>query len=232
MTTKMRWVLGVCIVIGVVLLAYILGTLLGYGIKQWVFTDPTPTSTVVVPTATSKAQKAEPTVKPAKAVATAKPAKEVATAKPAKPTALVEPTAAPQPTILVGDEGPCKGSSKNIHFLETEMGVGNSNELKIHFELNDGQVLLAWGSLVYRYELGSDGINEIPFSEGRTFVTVKGPWKGDLKVVNGAFRKGQVLTDMSQVQSFWGDVIDCDLQRSLPVQEQRRGLYRWFKINW
>ena len=212
MTTKMRWVLGVCIVIGVVLLAYILGTLLGYGIKQWwVFTDPTPTSTtiaksptptVVVPTATSKAQKAEPTVKPA------------------KPTALVEPTAAPQPTILVGEEGPCKGGSTNVHFLETQEGIGNSGFLEYSIDLGVGEVALIWGSQV------------VPgFGSGRSFVTIAGPWVGKVGIFNGAVRQGRVLTDLAQTQKFWGKIIDCDLQRNIPLEEQKN-LYEQFKVNW
>jgi hypothetical protein len=149
----------------------------------------------------------------------------VPTTVPVQPTAVptappAEPTAVPVPTTLVGDEGPCKGGSSNIHFLETREGLGNSGWLEYDVSLAEEEVALIWGSQIPGY------------GDGRSFLTVAGPWSGRVGVFNGAVRQGRVLTDLNQVQSFWGNVIDCDLQRALPIAEQRRGLYQQFRLNW
>lgn len=197
------------------------------GHSFWSTATPTVTA---MPTATAKAvATATTTAMPtatAKAVAAAKPASKPKpqqvqpTAVPVAPTA-VPPTAVPAaPTTLVGDEGPCKGGSTNTHFLETKEGVGNSAWLEYDIKLAQGEVALAWGS-------------QIPgFGDGRAFITIAGPWAGKVGILNGAVRQGRVLTDLAQVQRFWGDVIDCDLQRSVPLKEQKRGLYTQFKLNW
>jgi hypothetical protein len=124
------------------------------------------------------------------------------------------------PTVLTGDEGPCQGGTQNIHFVETREGRGNSGFLEYQIDIAAGEVGLAWGS-------------EIPgFGTGRSFVTIAGPWKGTVGIFNGAVREGKVLTDLSQVQKFWGRIIDCDIQRAIPLKEQKNGLYTQYKLNW
>ena len=229
-------VLGVIAIVGYLVWGVVFG-LQWFGFVPSATVEPTAVPTVeateVVPTATIAATSTQiPTATATVKVAAAKPAKKPAAAA-KQPVAqqqvqqavvqatAIPPTAVPAaPTVLRGDEGPCKGGTNNVHFVETREGIGNSGWLEYDITLQKGEVGLAWGS-------------NIPgFGEGRSFVTIAGPWAGKIGIFNGAYRQGQVLTDLSQTQSFWGDIIDCDLQRSLPIDQQKRGLYQKFKVNW
>jgi hypothetical protein len=180
---------------------------------------PTASATAAEPTATQAATATAVAAKPAK-----KPAAKQPTAVPVQVQATAVPTAAPPappaPTILVGEEGPCKGGSTNVHFVETREGIGNAGWMEYDVTIGTGEVALIWGSQIPGY------------GNGRSFLTVAGPWSGKIGVFNGAYRVGKVLTDLTQVQNFWADIIDCDLQRSLPIDQQKRGLYEKFRVNW
>ena len=210
-------VLGVVTILGYLVWGVIFGLQWGGFITPAQPTaEPTATATAE-PTATSTA---EPIATKA-AAAKPKPTKAKAAA-PVPPTAVptAEPPSPPAPTPLTGDEGPCKGGTNNTHFVETREGVGNSGWMEYDITLQKGEVGLAWGS-------------QIPgFGDGRSFVTIAGPWTGKVGIFNGAYRQGKVLTDLAQTQAFWGDIIDCDLQRALPVADQKRGLYQQFRVNW
>lgn len=225
----LRWN-GCLVAVGTISLAGYLVWGLVFGL-QWggvipTATEPTTTPTTeAVPTATAAATAtAEPTKAPAVKPKPTKPA--AATAVPVQPTAVPTavppaPTATTETHSIEGPQGPCLGGSRMLKHFNQTFSLGSVDNYTYQIDIGSGMVALAWGSEIPGVGPG-----------GRTFLTIAGPWKGSIGVSNGAVRVGYVLSSLKEVQEKWSQVINCDIQQSVPDNEKKWDLYHWEKINW